>query len=109
MSPPIHGAPSRSRPPMRRTDARRLCPSVEPMEGRLVLSHVTLPPGMVSQAINLSDGSGAGAILAALRGGAGSEFVTLLKRGVPNLSGVLRQFVSGTRTEVDVKGFAAKV
>ena len=55
------------------------------------------------------DGSGAGAIMNALGGGAGGEFVTLLRRSLPNPSAVLRQFANGTRTEVDVKGFAAKI
>jgi hypothetical protein len=80
----------------------RLIPSLENLEGRVVLSH------MVSAKLNLSDGSGASAILSALHGGAGSEFVTLIRREVPNVNGVLLQFVTGKRKELDIKGFAVK-
>lgn len=93
---------------MRRPRAHRLRPVLESLEGRVVLSHAAPPAGMVAARINLADGSGAPAILAALNGGAGSEFVTLIRRGVPNVNAVLRQFVLGTRTELQVKGFAVK-
>ena len=76
--------------------AGRHRPIIEPLEGRLVLSHAPT-------------GAGAGAILGALAGGAGSEFVTLIRREVPNPSAVLGQFATGRRTEIDIKGFSAKL
>ena len=87
---------------MKSSTRHRLVPSLENLEGRVVLSHI------VSAKANLSDGSGAPAILSALTGGAGSEFVTLIRREVPNVNGVLTQFVLGRRTELDIKGFAVK-
>src|SRR5689334_23049246 len=93
---------------MNHTRARRVRPVVEPLEGRLALSHAAPMVPTVAAKINLSDGSGASAILSALHGGAGSEFVTLLRRGVPNVNAMIRAFALGRRSEVDVKGFAVK-
>src|SRR4051812_39246644 len=87
----------------------RLNPVVEPLEGRVVLSHApALRATVAEKAINLADGSGAGAILAALNGGAGSEFVTLIRKQVRNVNGTILQFAAGRRSELDVKGFAVK-
>jgi hypothetical protein len=93
--------------------------NVEALESRQVLSHVPSPAGlfashleparMAALRVNTADGSGAAAILNALRGGVGSEFTTLVRRGVPNLNSVIRQFTLGTRSEISVKGFAAKI
>lgn len=87
----------------------RLALAVEPLEGRLLLSQMAVKPPRVAASANLADGSGAGAILAALNGGAGSEFVTLIRRGVPNVGAVIRQFALGQRTQLGVKGFAVKI
>ena len=81
--------------------------SVEPLEGRVLLAQVLPRPASVHVAGNTSDGSGYPAILAAINGGVGSEFVTLIRRGVPNLGLVIRQFLSGQRDSLTVKGFAA--
>lgn len=56
-----------------------------------------------------TDAAGAAAILAALNGGAGSEFVGLLKSQVPNISSVINDFASGRRTEFTTPGIAAKI
>lgn len=83
--------------------------TVEPLEGRSVPSHIAAMPAMVgAKAINLADGSGAGAILSAVNGGPGNEFVTLIRRQVPNVNAVLRQFVTGRRDALQVAGFAVK-
>lgn len=95
--------------PIRR-DRRRARPAVEPLEGRMVLSHAS--PALAVAALKAprsADGSGAAAILNALNGGAGSEFVTLIRRGTPNPTAILRQFMQGTRTEFSTKGFAVVV
>lgn len=82
---------------------------VESLEGRALLAQVLPGPSMVRVAArNPADGSGVQAILAALNGGAGSEFVTLIRRGVPNIGAVVRQFALGQRTSLTVNGFAVK-
>ena len=82
---------------------------VELLEGRIVFSHAFTAPGNVAALINIPGStSGEGAILAALRGGPGSEFVTLLKREVPNYLGVIEQFAAGVRTQFAAPGFAAR-
>lgn len=83
--------------------------SVEVLEGRQVLSHPPSLAGLIASYANSADGSGASAILNALHGGAGSEFATLIKRGVPNVNAVIRQFALGRRTELNVKGFSVKI
>src|SRR5688572_8688021 len=97
---------------LRRTRTRppRVRLNVEPLEGRQLPS-VSLPrlPGVSVLAANPADGSGAAAILSALRGGAGSEFVTLIRREVPNIGAVIRQFTLGARSTFSVRGFAAKL
>jgi hypothetical protein len=92
---------------------------VEALESRQVLSHAPSAAGLLASHLrlagmaalqtNTADGSGASAILNALRGGAGSEFTTLIRRGVPNLNSVIRQFALGRRSEISVKGFAVKL
>lgn len=55
-----------------------------------------------------TDPAGVAAIVSALRGGPGSDFVALLRRQVPNLRRIIGQFVAGTRTEFTTRGFAVK-
>ena len=103
----------------RRRRAPRLVPGVEAMEGRALLSGLgpALPgPRAAVAALRLGDlggtvvapDAGRAAILNALRGGAGSEFVTLIRRQVRNLNAVLAGFIAGTRNEFAIKGFAVK-
>jgi hypothetical protein len=99
---------------MNRPERRRrlsLALNVESLEGRQVLSQVSvlLRMPVVALAVNGSDGSGVGAILSALNGGAGSEFVTLIRSQMPNVNSIVRQFALGRRTEFAVKGFDVKI
>jgi hypothetical protein len=56
-----------------------------------------------------TDPAGVAAVLAALRGGAGSEFVKLARRQVPNLNAVIRGFISGKRSSFSTPGIAVKL
>ncbi|MDB5350446.1 MAG: hypothetical protein JWN86_1693 [Planctomycetota bacterium] len=87
----------------------QITPIVETLEGRVVLSHMpAIRATVVARAINPSDGSGAGAILGALNGGVGNEFVTLIKKQVRNVNSVVLQFATGQRSTLTVKGFSIK-
>src|ERR1700712_4670176 len=102
-------------PPERRR--RSTIPRLETVEARTLLSGFAHPriaalhaivTDLRSQAIT-TDPAGVAAILIALNGGAGSEFVKLIRREVPNLNSVIRSFVSGQRTQFKVPGFAVKL
>ena len=95
----------------RRTGRRpKAAPAVEALEGRALLSVAVLGVRPAAAIVaNQDDGSGRDAILSALRGGPGSEFVTLIRRQVPNFRRVIAEFASGARTEISVRGAAAKV
>jgi hypothetical protein len=86
--------------------------SVETLEGRALLSGigvlkgVVAHPAVVASAVK-TDPQAVAAIMGALRGGAGSEFVTLIKR-IPNYMGVINQFVRGQRTSFSGPGVVAK-
>lgn len=87
---------------------RRQCaPRIEAVEGRILLSGMTSWKPQTAALVRVaSDGNGASAILSALRGGQGAEFATLLRRQVRNPQSVLRGFALGTRTKLEVPGFA---
>jgi hypothetical protein len=53
--------------------------------------------------------AGASAILSALNGGAGHEFVTLIRKEVPNVNSVIVGFATGKITEKSIPGFVAQV
>ncbi len=55
------------------------------------------------------DPEGAAAVINALNGGAGNEFVTLVKRQVPNYRSIINQFILGQRTSFNTPGGAAKI
>jgi len=95
-----------NRPTRRRR--KRFGLNVESLEGRQVMSHAPTPAGLIAAYANSADGNGVAAIMNALRGGAGSEFVTLIRRGIPNVNSVIRQFALGRRSEISVKGFSVK-
>ena len=93
---------------MTRNPQHRASPRVEPLEGRCVLSAVaTLPRPTVAIRLNLSDGTGLEAVLYALRGGPGSEFLRVVRRQV-NINRTILEFASGQRKELIVKGVAIK-
>ena len=89
--------------------------SVETLEGRALLSvapglKLTASPPMLAVAGGIkTDPAGVAAVLKALSGGAGSEFVTLIRREVPNLQAVIAGFVSGRITSFTAPGIAAKI
>lgn len=106
----------------RRAPRRGTRLSVDSLEGRQLLSHMPahLPavaghPATVQTAafgfpgkIKVSD-PGQAAILSALNGGAGSEFVQLLRREVRNINGVIASFAIGARSSFSAPGFAARL
>jgi hypothetical protein len=101
-----------------RKRSRATTPAVDGLEDRSLLSHagMSLPhthrvhPDDLgfSRSIVVTD-PGEQAILNALNGGAGSDFVKLLRREVRNPAAVIGSFVSGMRTEFTAPGFAAKL
>lgn len=83
-------------------------PCVELLEGRVVPSTMAVAPKpVVAIKLNLADGTGLEAVLAALRGGPGSEFLKVVRRQV-NVNKTILQFGIGTRTELVVKGVVIK-
>lgn len=95
--------------PTRRREALRYRPRLDGLEGRALLSGMvpTVTPHRVAAiraAANTSDGSGAAAILSALRGGPGNEFVRIVRPQVPNLGAVLLKFQLGLIQEYAVRG-----
>ena len=96
---------------------RSFRPRLEGAESRILLSavaHSNIAAAKVfvahprPEAIT-TDPAGVAAIMNALGGGAGSEFVRLIRREVPNFNSVLRGFVSGKLTQLNIPGFAAKI
>lgn len=92
---------------------RRL--SVETLEERALLSAaaVEVPGGArhalighVSAQDIKTDPAGAAAILSALNGGMGSEFVALIRKNVPKPSSVIKRFVLGQTSQFSIPGFA---
>jgi len=89
----------------------------ESLEGRALLSAAGVLPhhgrGTVEvvrvhrPSFSLS-GPGEGAILSAMNGGAGHEFVTLIRREVHNVNAVILKFESGAITQYTIPGFVAK-
>lgn len=106
-----------------RSRRRRFEPGVSVLEGRQLLStaapnleswlrsYAGSIPSALRRLPNIPtspDGSGYQAILNALRGGPGSEFVSLIRRYVPNPTAIARQFAFGQRTEFTIPGFAVR-
>lgn len=83
----------------------------EPLEGRALMSMAPpAPPVQAAQFGDITtDPAAVAAILAALRGGPGNEFATLLRRQVPNVNAVVRSFVTGQRDQFAVRGVALQI
>ncbi len=88
--------------------------AVESLEGRALLSGMTIATERRLDAAILArlevpklGGSGAGAILNAILGGAGHEFVVLAEKEVHNILGVAAEFSSGNH-QVTVPGIVVK-
>lgn len=96
---------------------RNTRPALEALEGRQVLSHAAIPHvaalglpfdlGKIPTG-NTTPGERA-ALLDALRGGAGREFVTLARREVKNIPLVMAAFSAGLIREYSVPGLAFKL
>jgi hypothetical protein len=95
-----------------------LRPICETLEGRALLSAINLPSGLGTALIggigrNLggikTDPAGVAAVTSALRGGPGSEFVTLIRRQVPNIGALVRRFATGATTATSVPGAAVQI
>jgi hypothetical protein len=95
-------------------------PIVEPLEGRALMATGPSAAAIARAAIrreaaeiaraDLSlSGAGESTILSALNGGAGHEFVTLIKKEVKNLDSVILQFATGAIKQYSVPGFVAEV
>src|SRR4051794_14220578 len=94
-------------------------PTLESLEGRALLSvggsiDLSQLLGRVSSMVSLPanvryDPEGVAAVTSALNGGPGSEFVTLIKRQVPNYQAIVNQFILGQRTAFSTPGAAAKI
>jgi hypothetical protein len=90
---------------------------VESLEGRLVLSHAAaphlslagLPFDLGSIPTGKSTAAERAALLAALRGGAGREFITLARREVKNIPLVVAAFSAGLIRQYSVRGLAVKL
>lgn len=102
----------------RRPIARR--PACEALEGRALLSILQPSPaaksavvGRINAGLNSggfrSDPAGVAAVLSALRGGPGSEFVAIVRRQVPNFGALLNRFISGRVTEAVTPGVAVQI
>ena len=104
---------------MSHSDHRRnsFRPRVEGAESRILLStaahpHISMPTVLVTHtqpAAITTDPGGVAAITSALRGGAGSEFVRLIRSEVRNVNSVIRGFITGKLTQYIVPGFAVKI
>ncbi len=97
---------------------RSRCLAFEHLEGRALLSHaagVFAAPVRVTALVNhheraiRTNPAGVAAIVSALGGGPGSEFVSLIRREVHNLSSVISGFESGRITQYTIAGLAAKI
>ncbi|MFO0949780.1 MAG: hypothetical protein U0835_01240 [Isosphaeraceae bacterium] len=96
---------------------RKSLVAVEPLEGRALLAAGASPFAQLSALVRPSlslpgvktDPAAVAAIMAALNGGAGSEFVTLLRRQAPNLNAVIAGFISGKTTQFTTPGIVAKI
>jgi hypothetical protein len=91
---------------VRDSRSRRNCPAVELLEGRALLSAFGTRH---HEAKITTNPAGVAALLSAIDGGAGHEFVTLIRKEIPNLTSVIGQFVSGAITEKSIPGFVAQV
>ena len=103
---------------VRDSRSRRTYPGLELLEGRELLSAMGASVDHGSKTTDLAryheakfayNPAGAAALLSAIEGGAGHEFVTLIRKEVPNVGSVIAQFASGRINEKIIAGFVAQV
>ncbi|QEH32698.1 hypothetical protein OJF2_11770 [Aquisphaera giovannonii] len=100
----------------RRSGARATRPVVENLEGRALLSgsHAVMPavaPAALVRTVRASiktDPAGAAAILNAINGGLGSEWVKLIRAQVRNVNSVLLRFATGQLSAYSTRGLAVR-
>jgi hypothetical protein len=101
----------------RLNSSRNARPSLEPLEGRALLSGLNpaLPAASRSALVGrflpsgiTTDPAGVAAVLNALNGGLGSEWVSLVRQRVRNLGSVLGGFVSGRTTAYSIPGLTVR-
>jgi hypothetical protein len=92
-----------------------LYPSCETLEGRALLSGLSLTPSLQSALLHgigshsiKTEPAGVSAIKSALGGGPGSEFVNLIRHEVKNPAALLGQFTSGATTAASIPGAATR-
>ena len=90
---------------------------VESLEGRALMSGMTLerphpPAAAILARMHVPKASfpsaGKNAVLNAIFGGAGHEFVTLAEKEIPNLLSVVSRFESGANTQFTARGLVFK-
>jgi hypothetical protein len=95
-----------------------LRPDCENLEGRALLSALGHHPsaafesaivGKIKPGAIKTDPAGAAAILSALRGGPGSEFVKLIRRQISNPANLINKFAGGVTTTATISGVAAQI
>jgi hypothetical protein len=95
----------------------KLRPSVEPLEGRALLSSAAHALASVAHPVVIrqvhssgikSSSAGSAAVLSAILGGMGSEFIKLIQHEVKNLGAVLSSFMSGRLSQYSVPGLTVK-
>ena len=91
-------------------------PACETLEGRTLLSGLHLPgslPSALIQGIHphaiKTDPAAIAAILAALRGGPGSEFAALIRQQIKNPLALIQKFESGATTQASINGIAVRI
>jgi hypothetical protein len=95
----------------------KLRPTVESLEGRALLSGAAHPLPRVAHAAMIShvhssgirsNSAGLAAVMNAILGGMGSEFIKLIQREVRNVGAVLSGFMSGTLRQYSIPGLTVK-
>jgi hypothetical protein len=85
-------------------------PTCEELEGRALLSGLHLPgsvPFIHSSAIK-TDPAAVAAIIAALRGGPGNEFVSVVTHQIKNPLALIRKFETGAVTQATINGVTVR-
>lgn len=95
----------------------QLRPKVEPLEGKALLSGASgalasaLHPVVISQVHSSgikASSAGSAAVMNAILGGMGSEYIKLIQHEVKNLGAVLSSFMSGRLSQYSVPGLTVK-
>jgi hypothetical protein len=104
---------------MQRTRTRRFIPThptCETLEQRTLLSGLHWPASLSPALIHgihpqasKTDPAAVAAIISALEGGPGSEFVSLIRKQIKNPLALIKKFENGTTTQASINGIAARI